>query len=165
MTNPTTTNEDISLDEVIATAVANGIAAANLTHEFGDVGTGVLVPKGYDLKVVDVRNFEVETRLPLHRATTARFVDVESLAQYTRRYRSDASLAYIADPYGTGIEMLASDTLVASIVLDDHPSDEMAVNTGKPAGRQAHRAQLVLRPTAAARRWAAGLRHHRDSRA
>ncbi len=71
-----------------------------------------------------------------------------SLAAYTNRYRTEDTLAYITDVYGKGTTMLTTDQQVIDVtVLDDHPVNAPEV------GRHAHHAALILRPTAAARRW------------
>lgn len=54
----------------------------------------------------------------------------------------------IVRPDGWTVDTLAVDTKLIVVVLDDHLAHPTAAN------HRTHRAELVLRPTAAARRWA-----------
>ena len=70
---------------------------------------------------------------------------------YVNRYKTDATLGYVRDLNGRGATALTSDVEIANYVLDDHPADDAAT------GFREHIATLVLRPTAAARRWGSAL--------
>lgn len=136
-------------DIVVHDAIRHGLAAAE-PSEVGDYGLARVVPHGYELRTIDVRDFEDEPRLRSYVEGTFGFVDVPSIAAYLERYKSGDSLAYAKDVFGKGLLMLATDTDFVSVVIDDHPTGAVA--------RRAHAAKLVLRPTAAAKRWAAVLK-------
>lgn len=135
--------------DLVRTAIERGVIASEPV-EVGDHG---LVFRLYDgaVHTIDVRQHEDEPRLPTYRSGDFPFVGVASLAAYVNRYQSAHTLAFISDVYGQGLALLTKDSSVAKVVLDDHPVGEPAV------GRRAHSARLVLRPTAAARRWGAAL--------
>lgn len=142
--------------DLIRTAVDNGLAGAAPT-EVGDHGLAVVVPAGYNVETLDTRQFDDEPRLPSFPTQTHQFVGVRSLAAYVGRYQNPATLAYVTDVYGKGPTMLTGDTQVATVVIDDHPAtnldDDGVLAVNASVGRRAHTAKLVLRPTAAAKRW------------
>jgi uncharacterized protein YfdQ (DUF2303 family) len=146
---PPAVSYDISSD-VVDTAVRHAIAATE-TEPVGDYGRAFLIPEGYTLTLVDERD-QSDPDAPHHRSGTFRFVGVLSIAQYVNRYKTDDTLCYLNDLNGTGIESLTRDTKIARVVIDDHPVDATAFRE--------HIAELVLRPTAAARRWGPALAGH-----
>lgn len=130
-------------------AIEKAIAATEPTV-LNQHGAAFLVPSGYELKVLDMRAHRDPTPPP-HRAGRHAFVGVASLASYVNRYKTDATLGYVRDLNGRGATALTSDVEIANYVLDDHPADDAAT------GFREHIATLVLRPTAAARRWGSAL--------
>lgn len=142
-------------EHIITEAIHNGIAAT-VPVPVGDHGLAFRRSNG-DHTVVDIRQFEDEVRRPTFRSGTHQFVGVMSLARYVARHiDAETTVAYVHDVYGKGISMMTSDTKAAFVVLDDHAADH-PTPTAPTVGRRAHRAELVLRPTAAARRWGAVL--------
>lgn len=145
--------------ELVADAIRHGVAGAQHIFPIGDVGLAQLVPHGYDLRVLDCREYEHDDRLPGYVRHAAAFVTTRSLVEYISRHVDpDASVAYLVDPYGRGLAMLTTETNVLEIVLDDHPrvvvdDDPSRIRTRPLPGRRAHVASLRLRPTEAARRW------------
>jgi len=140
--------------QLIQEAIENGLAAGD-PRLVGDFGLAFLKPEGYEVETLDVRSFEDEPRLASFRSGTLKFVGVDSLARYVGRYQTANSVAYIRDVYGRGVSMLTTDTDAATVIIDDHPG---VLGTDPPedaqaVGRRAHTAALVLRPTAAAKRW------------
>lgn len=134
--------------DLVRTAIENGLATATPVP-IGDHGIAFRNHQG-TVTVIDVRQHEDEPRLPTFITGTYQFVGVRSLAGYVSRHIDEnTSVAYVHDVYGKGTSMLTSDTKAAFVILDDHTASEPA--------RRAHRAELVLRPTAAARRWGAVL--------
>lgn len=144
--------------QLIDAAIMHGLVATK-PITVGDHGLAVRKPDGA-VEVLDVRRWEDETRLPWFITEKAKLVSVESLARYIERYElSDQTVANITDPYGKGLSMLTSDTDVAWVTIDDHPTLEH-LDTGlavQHVGRKAHTATLVLRPTEPARRWGKAL--------
>lgn len=133
-------------DAVIAEAVQNGIMATE-PIEVGDHGKLVAVPAGWDLRTVDVRTHE---DLPRHRAGRFQFVDVPSLTAYVARYDSPDAVAYgKAVDDESALTSLRTDSVLIRVVLDEHPTGSV--------GHRDHVAELVLRPTPGARRWAKAL--------
>lgn len=141
-----TTSYDIDSD-VVETAVRNAVTATDPV-EVGEHGLAFLVPEGYTLTRLDRRELSDPT-VPHHRAGHFKFVGVESIAHYVNRYKTDDSLGYIRDLNGAGTSVLCTDVPIADYILDDHPTTTTAFRD--------HKATLVLRPTAAARRWGAAL--------
>ena len=137
---------DIDSD-VVATAVRHAIAATE-TELVGDYGRAFLIPEGYSLRIEDERTLS-DPAVPHHRSGAFKFVGVASLAQYVNRYKTADTLGYLRDLNGQGSASLTKDVAIAEFFLDDHPVDATAY--------RAHTATLVLRPTAAARRWGAAL--------
>lgn len=153
--------------DLIRTAVDNGLAAAD-PASVGAYGLAYIVPASHKVEVLDIREHEDEPRLPSFPTQTHQFVGVRSLASYVDRYQNPATLAYVTDVYGKGTAMLTSDTPVATVVLDDHPAsnldnDDGVLSVEVSVGRRAHTARLVLRPTAAAKRWGQALATSRMS--
>jgi len=134
--------------DVVRTAVDNAVAAVE-PHKVGEHGLAFLVPEGWQLKVQDQRELG-PARLPEYRSLTTSFVGVRSIGAYVTRYKTDATLGYIVDVNGKGTAPLVGDLDAAFYVLDDIPATE-------GTARREHRARLVLRPTAAARRWGSKL--------
>lgn len=126
-------------EDIVTQAVANGIAACE-PQWIGDHGLAIVRPEGWAVDTFDSRNFE---DLPRHVELTQRFVAIQSLADYTALHADDTTRVYAIDTPGT----LAADTKLVVVVLDDHPG-------AGGVNYRTHRAELVLRPTAAARRWA-----------
>lgn len=129
--------------------VDDALAAATAAMEpitLGDHSLGVIVPEGYTLRTVDLREHEDLRRW---RVGVFEFADVDSLAHYAGRYLTDDTLLYVKDQHGEGHTALVQNTCVAYIVLDDHPADGV--------GHRDHQANLILKPTAAARRWGSAL--------
>lgn len=142
----------------IATTVREAVDRARTEQaSLGDVGDhtrAFLVPAGYQLHLEDVREHE---DTPRAKAGVFSFVGVRSFAAYVNRYRLVDSLAWVKDLYGVGVKALTQDTRVVEVVFDELPTDEEAGGDNR-----VHRAWLVLRPTAAARRWGAVLDHPVD---
>lgn len=147
--------------QLIEAAIDNGLAASE-PHAVGDRGLAFVVPTDHKVETVDVRSFEDEPRLATFRSGSPKFVGVDSLARYVARYQTDDTIAYIRDVYGRGAAMLTSDTDAATVIIDDHPRhpinrepETLTIHSGhdENVGRRVHTAVLVLRPTAAARRW------------
>lgn len=131
--------------DVVAEAVRNAVAAVEPV-ELGEHGVAFLVPDGWKLQLEDERSYS-PARLPEYRDLTLSFVGVRSLAAYVNRYATEDALGYIVDVNGKGTAPLVGDLEAAFYVLDDIPA---------PVGltaRRCHRAKLIIRPTAAARRW------------
>jgi hypothetical protein len=150
-TEPTWTPAEVSYaitPDVVDTAVRNAVAATEPTA-VGDYGTAFLVPEGFTLTRIDVRDSS-DPLPPHHIAHYTALVGVESFAAYVNRYRTENTLGYLRDPIGLGPAALTSDQRIGHYVLDDHPTD------GRTAFRD-HIVTLVLRPTAAARRWGKAL--------
>ena len=143
-----TATYDVDAD-VVAEAVRNAVAAVE-PRPVGQHGVAFLVPPGWQHKIEDEREHSPE-QLPEYRDLTLSFVGVRSLAAYVNRYASPDTLGYIVDVNGKGTAPLLGDLEAAFYVLDDIPAPE-----GSTA-RRCHRAELILRPTAAARRWGAAL--------
>lgn len=135
--------------DVVAEAVRNAVAAVD-PAELGEHGVAFLVPDGWKLQIEDQRVYSPE-QLPEYRDLTLSFVGVRSIAAYANRYASPDTLGYIVDVNGKGTAPLLGDLEAAFYVLDDIPAPEGAT------ARRKHRAKLILRPTAAARRWGAAL--------
>lgn len=174
MSDPTTTDDTIELSteltelapllgglssfdgatELVREAIANGIATI-APVPVGDHGMIFRTATGGVALELDVRCFEDEPRLATFRSGTFPFVGVPSLAGYLDRYQTPDTIAYVIDVYGHGLQMLTQDTKIAKVVIDDHPANEQIIDA--EVGRRAHTAELVLRPTAAARRWGAAL--------
>lgn len=137
----------------IATTVRDAVDRARAESadlgKAGDHSQVFLVPAGYQLHFEDVRAHE---DLPRVKAGVFSFVGVRSLAKYVNRYRLSDTLAWVKDLYGAGRKVLTEDTRVLEVVFDDLPADEESGGSNR-----AHRAVLVLRPTAEARRWGAVL--------
>lgn len=131
------------LATLISEAVDHAVAATDPVS-IGDHGLSFLVPDGFKLERVDVRDLS-DPQLPHHRAGLFRFVTIGSVAKYVDRYKTGDTLAYITDVTGRGPATLTGDLPVASYVLDDYPASGTA--------HREHIAQVVLRPTPAARRW------------
>ena len=132
-----------TLTEAIEHAVA-----AQKAEPIGDHGLLVRMPGNYRLEQIDARVFEDMPRRIEHRQP---LVGCDSLARYVEwHHTSGETRAYLRDVYGRGLEMLTKDTDLCTIVLDDNTAG------GEP-NKRAHRAVLVLRPTAASRRWGAAL--------
>lgn len=142
-TEPTT--ELLELPELVDRAVENGIAAT-AAEEIGDHGLIVRRPAGWTTDIIDVRQQEDH---PRERTGLFKFATVASLVEYVNRYgNDDTTVGYINDVTGRGPAVLTQDTMVTEYVLDDyHPDIDLIV------ANRVHRAQLVLRPTTAARRW------------
>lgn len=145
MTNPTTTVDGCDLATVIRDTVARTNAARPHIGDVGDHGEVFVVPEGHEIRFVDVREFE---EFPRSKEGVFPFVGVRSFAKYVDRYRTGDTLAWVRDLFGAGVKAFTSDTRLVEVVFDDLPEDE---ETG--GSNRAHRAVLVLRPTAAARRW------------
>jgi hypothetical protein len=144
--------------DIVEQAVMHGIAAAAPT-EIGDHGVAHLVPPGYTLTVLDERASEDRPRWV---DGTFTFVNIESWQSYTARHRTVATLDYARDLTSAGLQALTSDSVFVTTVLDDHGPVESASSTdlytrAAAIGRRKHIAQLVLRPTPEARRWAKAL--------
>lgn len=136
--------------KLVDDAVAHAAAALE-PRKVGDFGLAVVVPDSYDIHVTDVRQFEDS---PRYREGHASFVGAASFSDYVNRYSDGGSLLYIADLYGRGASVLTSTVHVAEVVLDDHPPlAENDPHTVVAPGRRKFSATLVLKPTAAARRW------------
>lgn len=89
---------------------------------------------------------------------TAAFTQLASFVSYTRRHRlPESTVVYMLDAAALSPESLTRDLPAARVMFDDHPARDQTAPQG--IGRRAHRAELVLRPTAAARRWGAALGH------
>lgn len=167
----TTTTTDVTYNvdsDVVAEAVKNAVAASE-PRPVGDHGLLQLIPPGWSVHVLDDRTNE---DFPRERAGDFRFTDVGSLGGYVNRYRTAHSIGYVRDPNGIGVSTLVHDHDAISVILDDHPAPvhpiRIIVNDpssavypdgddGPVAANRKHRAVLVLRPTAAARRWGTAL--------
>lgn len=148
-TIPTTnTGELIEVDAgVVATAIENGILAQE-PIQVGDHTLAQPLPAGWQLHTIDQRDSE---DYPRQRVGEFPFVLIRSLGQYVDRYKTDDTLGYLKDVNGVGPKILVEDLRLARYVLDDFPTDSTA--------NRVHVAQLVLRPTAQARRWGNALLH------
>lgn len=131
-----------TVDEAISHAVA-----ALEPIEVGDHHLLVKVPSGYQTSMIDVRDSEDLPRRVNH---IQLLVGVDSLARYIDQHALADTRAYITDMYGSGTKALTSDCRVVEVVIDDH-------HAGNQPDTRTHRAVLVLRPTAAARRWGQAL--------
>ena len=130
--------------DLVRAAIDSGISVVEPIR-VGDFGV-ILRRPGGDPVEIDMRRFEDEPRMPTFITGTYQFVGVRSLAGYVSRHADEnTTVAYVHDVYGKGTAMLTSDTKAAFVILDDH--------AGAQPQRRAHKAELVLRPTAAARRW------------
>ena len=134
---------------LIDRAVENGIAAL-AAEKVGDHGLLVRRPAGWTTEYLDVRTQEDQ---PRERAGTFKFATVDSLVEYVTTYSDeDCTVGYMTDVTGRGVTVLTQDTMTVEYVLDDFNPDPMAT-----IANRVHRAQLVLRPTTAARRWGKAL--------
>jgi hypothetical protein len=136
---------DSNQDATIAKAIEAGISATKPTP-LGEFGVLTMVPPGYNVIATDMRPYE---EFPQQRKGEFQFATVESLVRYVNRYKDANTLGYAFDVNGNGAAMLVEQTSVFSYVLDDHPTPDQ---THKGANR-VHLATLVLKPTAAGRRW------------
>lgn len=127
-------------------AIGHAVAALD-PIEVGDHHLLVRVPTGYHNSLIDVRDSEDLPRRVNH---IQLLVGVDSLARYIGQHQLADTRAYITDMYGSGTKALTSDCRVVEVVIDDH-------HTGNQPDARTHRAVLVLRPTAAARRWGLAL--------
>lgn len=152
MSNPTDTTDNpaAGINAIAARAIGATIVAAE-PIEVGTHGLVFRVPSGYEIKTVDVRSLEDRPRFI---AGTFTFAEVASLVAYVNDFKEDGSTrAYMSDVTGRGAEAIQRSTTICTYVLDDlNPDNDPAV-----VGRRSHKALLELRPTTAARRWAAAL--------
>ncbi len=132
--------------DVVEVAIRNGVVAQN-GFEIGDNTVILPTPAGWTINQLDQRDFE---DLPRFRDGTFEIVGVRSLAAYVNRYKTDDTLGWIHDVNGRGSAALVADLDLAEYVIDDLPTDSTS--------NRVHRATLVLRPTAQARRWGNALR-------
>lgn len=136
---------------VLAALVTDRTVAALEPRQFADHGLLVIRPDNMTAEVLDVTDFEDRPRFIAH---TQKLADVASLIAYVNRHRTESTMAYMRDATGIGVSSLAAPSPdIVTFVLDDHPS----VGTDLPIGRRQHTATLTLKPTPAARRWAAAL--------
>ena len=141
-----TTEEQPTIATTVAEAVERGVAALDV-EPIGENGIAIRLPEGYDVRVFDRRDW---LDIGEYVQAQIRLVGVDSLARYCAEHQDESSRCYVRDVYGRGVEVLQKDTDFAKVVIDDNPA-------GNVVGRCAHVAVLVLRPTAAARRWGAAL--------
>lgn len=146
-----TTHTDIVLDTepfsgTVGEAIDHAVSALDPV-EVGDHHLLVKIPTGYSTQLIDVRNSEDLPRLVEH---TQLLVGIDSLARYVAQHELADTRAYITDLYGSGVKALLADTRAVDVVIDDH-------HQGNHPDRRAHHAVLILRPTAAARRWGRAL--------
>lgn len=127
-------------------AIGHAVAALDAV-EVGDHHLLVKVPTGYSTHLLDARDSEDLPRRVNH---VQLLVGVDSLARYVAQHQLADTRAYIVDLYGSGTKALTADCRAVEVVIDDH-------HTGNQPDARTHRAVLVLRPTAAARRWGAAL--------
>lgn len=136
--------------DVLGDAVRHALAAT-APEPLGEYGQAFLVPQGYQLEVKDERSLS-DPVVPHHRVLAMSLVGVDSFVRYIDRFKSEDSLIYLRDINGRAQEALLKDCEVGTCVLDDYPT------TGpETTSFRSHLAHLVLRPTAAAKRWGAVL--------
>ena len=145
--------ENIDVSTQSGTALLAALAADNAVLaaepvKVGDHGLLVRRPADWVAEVIDERASELHAR---NMKGARKFATVESLVRYVNRFKDENTLGYITDVTGRGAAVLAADVSAAYYVIDDwHRLDEQPMNRD-------HAASLVLRPTTAARRWAAAL--------
>ena len=145
--------ENIDVSTQSGTALLAALAADNAVLaaepvKVGDHGLLVRRPADWVAEVIDERASELHAR---NMKGARKFATVESLVRYVNRFKDENTLGYITDVTGRGAAVLAADVSAAYYVIDDwHRLDEQPMNRD-------HTASLVLRPTTAARRWAAAL--------
>lgn len=135
------------MNGTLGDAVHHAISAI-APEPVGDFGIARIVPTGTEVKVIDERDYEDTPRFVKHLES---IVGVPSLAQYIAAHAQPDTRVYLVDVYGRGGQMLTADTTLATVHLDDYAAGGVELD---PTLRR-HAAQLVLRPTAAARRWGA----------
>jgi hypothetical protein len=136
---------------VLAALAADNAVLAEAPISVGNHGLLVRRPNDWTAEVVDERRFEDH---PRERKGVFSFTSVESLARYVNRFEDMkvCTLGYAHDVTGKGSKVLGADHLAVNYVLDDFlPEFDSTV------ANRVHRADLVLRPTTAARRWAGAL--------
>jgi hypothetical protein len=141
--------DNVSLSDFAGTvdeAIGHAVAALD-PIEVGDHNLLVRVPTGYSTALIDVRDSEDLARRVEHKQL---LVGVDSLSRYVAQHQLADTRAYITDLYGSGTKALCHDSHAVEVVIDDH-------HAGNTPDARTHRAVLVLRPAAAARRWGRAL--------
>lgn len=128
--------------ELVRVAVENAVTALQ-PITVGDHAIGVRLPPDWKFDTVDIRSHEDH---PRERAGRFQFSSIESLVRYVNRFKTAQTLGYIKTATTTGI---TAATEAAIYVLDDFDPEASTV------ANRSHRAELVLAPTPAARRWGA----------
>jgi hypothetical protein len=136
-----------------AFAHGKALAAAELAvHTFDEAPRFALFPDGK--KLLDLEKFQP---LPDAVKRAAAFYDLDSLAEYTERYRTDEALAYF-DP-NVGITVVFDENKPSTRVelpkiapAGKQPETQVSWSPGAPAWRR-HRASYVFRYTASWRSW------------
>lgn len=136
-------------EDIVAQAVANGILAAEPV-DLGDHGLALALPPSYRVETLDVRQWETRPRQIAH---TARITSIDSFATYFGAHaEADFTRLYAIDQFARSLT-LKGDQKVAMAVFDDH--GHVALDVARPrVGLRQHVAELVLRPTVPALRWA-----------
>jgi hypothetical protein len=149
-------------ENIVAEAVANGIIAAEPV-ELGDHGLAMALPPGFNMQTFDVRQWEQRPRQITH---TVKLTSIESFATYFQAHAvSGFTRLYAIDESARDLTLKA-DRKVAMAVFDDHGGaieDErfldgdvglVVIPSNPRVGLRQHVAELVLRPTVPALRWA-----------
>lgn len=136
-------------ENIVAEAVANGIIAAEPV-ELGDHGLAMALPPGFNMQTFDVRQWEQRPRQITH---TVKLTSIESFATYFQAHAvSGFTRLYAIDESARDLTLKA-DRKVAMAVFDDH-GGAIEDERFPRVGLRQHVAELVLRPTVPALRWA-----------
>lgn len=136
-------------ENIVAEAVANGIIAAEPV-ELGDHGLAMALPPGFNMQMFDVRQWEQRPRQITH---TVKLTSIESFATYFQAHAvSGFTRLYAIDESARDLTLKA-DRKVAMAVFDDH-GGAIEDERFPRVGLRQHVAELVLRPTVPALRWA-----------
>lgn len=136
-------------EDIVAEAVANGIIAAEPV-ELGDHGLAMALPPGFNMQTFDVRQWEQRPRQITH---TVKLTSIESFATYFQAHAvSGFTRLYAIDESARDLTLKA-DRKVAMAVFDDH-GGAIEDERFPRVGLRQHVAELVLRPTVPALRWA-----------
>jgi hypothetical protein len=136
-------------ENIVAEAVANGIIAAEPV-ELGDHGLAMALPPGFNMQTFDVRRWEQRPRQITH---TVKLTSIESFATYFQAHAvSGFTRLYAIDESARDLTLKA-DRKVAMAVFDDH-GGAIEDERFPRVGLRQHVAELVLRPTVPALRWA-----------
>ncbi|MEK9646088.1 MAG: DUF2303 family protein [Alphaproteobacteria bacterium] len=136
-------------ENIVAEAVANGIIAAEPV-ELGDHGLAMALPPGFNMQTFDVRQWEQRPRQITH---TVKLTSIESFATYFQAHADSGFTRLYAIDESARDLTLKADRKVAMAVFDDH-GGAIEDERFPRVGLRQHVAELVLRPTVPALRWA-----------